>query len=90
MRTGIFTSWPRKIDFLVPNPDKPGQALMFTSRRSYVWWMIRRGHVPFAFLIPKFFWWSVFRLFKLFVLPFIHQSQEPPGSPPGLDSSAKN
>jgi hypothetical protein len=42
MRRGIFTSWPRNMSLVVPNFEKPGQMLMFHSRRGYIWWMIRR------------------------------------------------
>jgi len=61
---GIITSWPRKISFMVPNPEKPGQMLMFHRRRGYIWWMIRRPrsarkHFQYLFL------WLMIRVIRI-------------------------
>jgi hypothetical protein len=55
VRAGIFTSW-RKISFMVPNPEKPGQMLMFHSRRGYIRWMIRRPRSAWKHFQYLFLW----------------------------------
>jgi hypothetical protein len=71
MRRGIFTSWPRKITFVIRHPDNPVQALMFTSRRSYIWWMIQRptsAWKHFLLLIQRLFQQLMLRVVRILVL----------------------
>jgi hypothetical protein len=67
MRRGIFLSWPRKISFVTPNPEKPGQLLMFHSRRSFFWWMIQRPTSAWK-LIQYLFMWLMIQVVKIVVL----------------------
>ena len=58
MQKGVFA----------PHPNKTGNGLMFPTITSYVWWAIRQGRIPFAFLIRQLLWWPVFRLARLAAL----------------------